>query len=348
MMVAIWKELGFRSYEAYIKSRLWWSIRQIILERDGRCCQICGNPSKIVHHIDYTKAIMLGQGDQHELITLCEPHHNFVEQSKRLSEKRTLLHQLFTQYTQNTLDEWQIWAKVFNTDIGYGSDRILEPKNNKKKKHKRSILLKKAVEKKLTEEPKSKLQSLRDDIDNFIKGHKKKKKKRSGYNTNYYINKNKREHHCKTLIQCTEESRKDFITDTVRRYNRKSAKKIRKYLNNHRPIIESLFEHPEASDKLKQIICSHPYFIEQLRNKETEYQKKRRIEQEEIVEILHQPEYRKIKFRKKTKTFGKLPTWKTNHKAKSFQGECPLIKYVQKPKQEETKETGLDKTITGM
>ena len=137
-MITAWKELGFRSYDAYISSRLWWSIRQIILERDGKCCQVCGTPSKIVHHIDYTKIIMLGQGNQHELITLCEPCHNFVEQDKRVSEKKILLNKLFGQHSKNTLDEWQIWAEKFNTDIGYDTTRLFEPKRKKEKikKHK--------------------------------------------------------------------------------------------------------------------------------------------------------------------------------------------------------------------
>lgn len=340
-MVTAWKELGFRSYDAYIKSRLWWSIRQIVLERDGKCCQVCGTPCKIVHHIDYTKIVMLGQGDQHELITLCEQHHNFVEQSKRLSEKRILLHQLFTQYAQNTLDEWQIWAKTFNTNIGYSLDRILELKNNKKKKYKRCILLNKVVEKKPTKEPKSELQSIRDGIDSFIKEHKKPKKKRSPYNAQYYINKRKREKHAKTLVPATEESIKQFITNTVHKYNRKSEKNIRRYLDNQRPMMELLFDHPEISKKFKKAIYSHPYFIKYIKNKETEYPN----QQEDVKEILNQPEYKKIKFRKKTKTFGKLPAWKTNYKAQSLQEKCPLRKHINKTKQKQIQEPPLDNTI---
>jgi len=139
-MAAACEELGFNSYEAYIKSNLWWTIRQLILERDGRCCQVCGTPSKIVHHIDYTRTIMLGQGDQHELIILCESCHNFVEQDKNLIKKKNLLSELFAKNKILTLDEWQIAAKKFNTDINYDSSRILEQKqysyNNKYQKKK--------------------------------------------------------------------------------------------------------------------------------------------------------------------------------------------------------------------
>lgn len=321
-MVAVWKELGFRSYDGYIRSRLWWSIRQIILERDGRCCQICGNPSKTVHHIDYTRVIMLGQGDQHELITLCEQHHNFVEQSKRLSEKRTLLHQLFTQYTQNTLDEWQIWAKTFNIDIGYSCDRILEPKSNRKKKHKKkknkqkiSIISDTIQPSTQIEKPKSELQSLRDDIDSYIKAHKKPSKK----DLTHYLN--SKDH--------------KWINNKIKYYNKLHEKTIREQLSQAFPyFINMLINHKDCSKKLKDILNS----LIQKNNKQTLNEKRKRKEEQ----------YQRQREKKKTKIMGKLPNWTTNHKAKSFQGESPLIKYVQKPKQDETKETGLDKPITLM
>jgi hypothetical protein len=328
-MPPAWKELGFRSYDAYIKSRLWWNIRQLILERDGRCCQVCGSPSKTVHHIDYTNIIMLGQGDQHELITLCEPCHNFVEQNKRLSEKKSLLNKLFGQHSKNTLDEWQIWAKQFNNDIGYSRSQILEPKNNRKKKYKKkSVVLsdKRTIEKQKEQQPKPEIKSLRDDIDSYIKTHKSKRKKQY-----------------KTLAPATDENRKDFITNTVRKYSRKSKKNIRRYLDNHRPLIELLFNHPEASDKLKKTIAEHPYFIKESRknndteeqkrqHRDEEYRKKKQIEQEEIVQILHQQEYQKQKPRKRVHPFGKLPVWTKNHKTTIPKQENPLMKYVREVK----------------
>ena len=338
-MPPAWKELGFRSYDAYIKSRLWWNIRQLVLERDGKCCQVCGSPSKMVHHIDYAKIIMLGKGDQHELITLCEPCHNFVEQDKRVSEKKSLLNKLFCQHSKNTLDEWQVWAQQFNIDIGYDKTRLFESKRKKEKykKHK----TKKQEQPEVTETKPIAL-SLRDEIDQFIKGHKKKKQKSPRYNANHYINKQKREQHCRTLHPATEESRKEFITNTVRRYSRKSKKNIQRYLDNHRPLIELLFNHPEASDKLKEIIAQHPYFIKELRKNDIEeqerqrrdeqYQSKRQIEQEEIVQILQQQEYQKQKSKKRAKPFGKLPTWTFNDKPKIEKEKSPLLRYVKEVK----------------
>ena len=319
-MPPAWKELGFRSYDAYIKSRLWWNIRQLILERDGKCCQVCGSPSKMVHHIDYTKIIMLGQGDQHELITLCEPCHNFVEQDKRVSEKKNLLNKLFCQHSKNTLDEWQIWAEKFNSDIGYSRSQILEPRNNnQKKKHK----TKKQEQPEVTKSKPTAL-SLKDEIDQFIKGHKKKKQKSPRYNANYYINKQKRKEHYKGLVPATDENRKEFITNTVRKYNRKSKKNIQRYLDNQRPLIELLFNHPEASENLKKIIAKHPYFIKESRKNETEAQKRQRKEEQ----------YQRQREKKKTKIMGKLPLWTGNHKAKSFQGQSPLTKHLREAKEQ--------------
>ena len=327
-MPPAWKELGFRSYDAYIKSRLWWNIRQLVLERDGKCCQVCGTPSKTIHHIDYTKIVMLGQGDQHQLITLCEPCHVFVEQDKSLLQKRYLLNKLFTENSSTTLDGWQVWAEKFNTDIGYDTTRIFESKRKKEKykKHK----TKKQEQQPKAIETKPIALNLRDEIDQFIKGHKKKKQKRE------------KDH--RALRPAIEESKTEFITNTVRKYSRKSKKNIRRYLDNHRPLIELLFNHPEASDKLKKTIAEHPYFIKESRKNHTEeqkrqhrdeeYRKTKQIEQEEIVQILHQQEYQKQKPRKRVALFGKLPLWTGNHKTKSFQGQSPLTKHIKEVKEQ--------------
>ena len=164
--------------------------------------------------------------------------------------------------------------------------------------------------------------SLRDEIDLFIKDHKKKKKQ-SGYNANYYINKYKREQHCQTLIPATEESKKEFITNAVRKYNKQSKKNIQRYLDNQRPLIELLFNHPEASDKLKKIIAKHPYFIKESRKNETKEQKRQRKEEQ----------YQKQREKKKAKMLGKLPAWTLNHKAQSFQGSFPLSNHIKQLKQ---------------
>jgi hypothetical protein len=294
-MVAAWKSIGFRSYDAYIKSRLWWNIRQLILERDGRCCQVCGTPSKTIHHINYTEVILLGKGDQHELITLCEPCHSFVEQDKNLLKKKSLLNKLFTENSPSTLDSWQIWAKAFNTDICYNSSKILEPKNYKRKKLKKKKfdIVSDKIEKPIEE---IKSESLRQEIDYHIKKYKKNKR----YNK---------------LLK-SEDANSQYINDKVVYYNKLSEKQIKKQLHQAFPFfIDLLFNHPQANDKLKK--CINPY-LKKSRQKETKQQKRDRLEEQ----------YQKQRERKKLKISSKLPNWTLNHKAKSFQGKSPLTKHI--------------------
>lgn len=321
-MIAVWKELGFRSYNAYIKSRLWWSIRQIVLERDGKCCQVCGTPSKIVHHIDYTKIVMLGQGDQHELITLCEPCHNFVEQNKRVPEKKTLLNKLFGQHSKNTLDEWQVWAKQFNSDIKYNLERLFEHKHKSKKKlkpkKKQASNQLETIDKIKTEE--SPVETIRDQIDAYIQQHKKKK-----------ITKQK----------VTEKDIKDYLRNKdhrwldnkVKYYNKLHEANIKSQLSKAFPyFIQLLLNHPNSSEKLKNCIRS---YTQKNRPKETLQQKRDKKE----------AQYQKHREKKKAKLMGKLPVWTINHKAQSLQGKCPLRKHINEAKQKQNQEPPLDKTI---
>ena len=309
-MPPAWKELGFRSYDAYIKSRLWWNIRQIILERDGRCCQVCGSPSKTVHHIDYTQTIMLGQGDQHELITLCEPCHNFVEQDKRVSEKKGLLNKLFGQHSKNTLDEWQVWARQFNSDIQYNQERLFEYNHLKRKKHKDKHN-KKPISKQpeilnLVPKEESSLSVIKNEIDDYINQHKKKKRPKTIDNkgiSNYFKDKDQ-----------------SWINSKIKYYNNLSEDEIKKQLREAFPyFINLLFNHPNASEKLKSSIGPH---FQKNKPKETFQQKRIRLEEQ----------YQKQKAKKKTKLSGKLPTWTTNSKTSIPKQENPLMKYVQKVK----------------
>lgn len=318
-MVATWKELGFRSYDAYINSRLWWNIRQIVLERDGKCCQVCGTPSKIVHHIDYTIIIMLGKGDQHDLITLCEPCHNFVEQDKKISEKKTLLNQLFGQYSKNTLDEWQIWAKQFNTDIGYDTTRLFESKG-KKKKNKKHKTKPQKIETTNTEPI---VLSLRDEIDYFIKEHKKKPQKikeklpSQKEIENYLKNKDAK-----------------WLDNKVKYYNKLHEQNIKQQLHKAFPyFIDLLLHHQDANEKLLRSI--YPYsknygkiqWLNQKLNLELNNlsQKKETFEEKRLR---LEEQYQRRREKKKAKIKGKLPAWTTNHKAKSFQGSSPLLDRV--------------------
>lgn len=324
-MPPAWKELGFKSYDKYIKSRLWWNIRQLIIERDGKCCQVCGTPSKTVHHIDYTKVILLGQGDQHELITLCEPCHNFVEQEKHLLKKKSLLNKLFTEHSPSTLDCWQVWAKQFNTDICYTNSKILEPKNHCNKRHKKKkkkdkqeppIFAEKAID-----EPKSELESLRVELDDYIKKHKKNKKLHKEKITD------------KDITNYLNNRDQKWLDNKVKYYNKLHETNIRNQLQKAFPyFIKLLLNHPECSDKLRKCIelCRKANTT-----LETRQEKRHRLEEQ----------YQKQRTKKKEKLSRKLPAWTINHKAQSFQGSSPLTKHLKEVKDKKTQETALDKTI---
>ena len=251
-----WAELGFKSYDDYLKSNLWLKIRRLVLERDGRCCQVCGTPSKIVHHIDYKIHIMSGQGHQHQLITLCKSCHNFVEQEESLREKKNLLSKLFAKNKRLTLDEWQIAAKKFNTHIDYDSS-LLEVNHQYKRNQE--------------------LKNFAENIPSEITNGQKK-----------FIEKN-----CLPIKECVT---KEFITNKVREYNQRSKKTVKKYLDGlylikHKRIIELLFVHPEANDKLR--LCIKPYII-RIINNETDVERTIRIEQTGILELLKQEELLKV------------------------------------------------------
>ena len=64
-----------RSYDVYLKSKLWKRIRKRIMERDKYLCRDCGRGAEHVHHLSYGPLVMLGQDDS-KLISLCVPCHD--------------------------------------------------------------------------------------------------------------------------------------------------------------------------------------------------------------------------------------------------------------------------------
>lgn len=84
------KKIGFKSkkklskedkskrYRAYLLSKEWKEIREIILERDGYRCSKCGSERNLeIHHLNY-KHIFFEKFFQEDLITLCEKCHKKI------------------------------------------------------------------------------------------------------------------------------------------------------------------------------------------------------------------------------------------------------------------------------
>ena len=74
-------ELGFKDYKAYLRSRLWKSIRARKLETNPEC-YVCdrdeGNAVMQVHHSAYTRENLLGESPEH-LWSLCARCHKWIE-----------------------------------------------------------------------------------------------------------------------------------------------------------------------------------------------------------------------------------------------------------------------------
>lgn len=76
-------KLGFETYEEYLKSDLWRSIRSDAYMSRGRFCVICSDPAECIHHASYRRDVMDGS-DIKPLYPLCHKCH------KRIHKKATL------------------------------------------------------------------------------------------------------------------------------------------------------------------------------------------------------------------------------------------------------------------
>ena len=73
-------EIGFASYQEYLDSNLWKSIRRRVLARDSKRCQSCGEKAEAVHHKKYTVAVLRGdKGALPSLVSLCHTCHHLIE-----------------------------------------------------------------------------------------------------------------------------------------------------------------------------------------------------------------------------------------------------------------------------
>ena len=72
-----WEYLGHKSYNDYLKTSLWQTIRTRVLERDQHACRDCGlmGEQLHVHHRAYTVEVLEGHDDT-RLITVCKSCHD--------------------------------------------------------------------------------------------------------------------------------------------------------------------------------------------------------------------------------------------------------------------------------
>lgn len=70
--------LGFASYDEYLKSELWLTIKSVVLTQNPRC-QICAKrKAYTAHHVSYTVAVLAGR-DMGQLVACCRGCHKHIE-----------------------------------------------------------------------------------------------------------------------------------------------------------------------------------------------------------------------------------------------------------------------------
>lgn len=97
MRNSLLQKLGFQSYAEYLASDLWMKIRRAVLDRDDRRCRLCGEPTTIVHHIDYSRKTLCGR-TLDGLAALCDLCHTKVEFDSD-GNKRMLFQAVTTYYS---------------------------------------------------------------------------------------------------------------------------------------------------------------------------------------------------------------------------------------------------------
>lgn len=91
-------KLGYHSYEEYLESSEWAKIRRRVFEAHGGKCAVCRKNATQVHHMNYSKAALLGRGLTH-FLPLCRPCHEAAEvdavgRKRRLQQVNSILGRL--------------------------------------------------------------------------------------------------------------------------------------------------------------------------------------------------------------------------------------------------------------
>lgn len=71
------KRIGFTTYAEYLKSDLWKSVRQRVLERDDHQCRYCGSEASQAHHRNYRSKTMTGELIV-DILSICGDCHKFI------------------------------------------------------------------------------------------------------------------------------------------------------------------------------------------------------------------------------------------------------------------------------
>jgi hypothetical protein len=81
--------LGFKTYGAYLRSKLWKIVRQRALDIHGAECRRCGQPATQAHHASYLREVLIGE-DVRGLVPVCAPCHKGASVTRRGSPARRI------------------------------------------------------------------------------------------------------------------------------------------------------------------------------------------------------------------------------------------------------------------
>lgn len=83
-------DMGYTSYEEYLKSKLWVRIRKKVLAKTQGKCSVCRDPANEVHHTSYDRKTLEGKNLK-RLRPLCRSCHDIGEFNTE--GKKMTLHQ---------------------------------------------------------------------------------------------------------------------------------------------------------------------------------------------------------------------------------------------------------------
>lgn len=79
--------LGFKTYGAYMRSKLWRIVRQRALDIHGETCRRCSEPATQVHHASYLREVLIGE-DVRGLVPVCAYCHRGTSRTPPASRAR--------------------------------------------------------------------------------------------------------------------------------------------------------------------------------------------------------------------------------------------------------------------
>lgn len=72
------RDLGFQSYDEYLRSDLWNRIQQAVFDKKGTSCCLCTEKAVAVHHHSYAPSVMSGDNLE-PLFPICDRCHKSLE-----------------------------------------------------------------------------------------------------------------------------------------------------------------------------------------------------------------------------------------------------------------------------